>query len=278
VAAGGPALAAAAGGGGGGATRAAPGPAAPPVAPPSVPAYRVLTEGRVGSVSGTVRWRGELPPGAEVTVRSHVETCGATRQVSSVRIGTQSGVIGAVITLEGIREGRLPLGGEARFAFAGCELTPAVVATSVGARLLFTNEEDLLHNVRIATGTETWLDVGLPQRGSTAEATARRGVHRITDDAAHPWIESWLVVAEHPYVVVTDVEGRFHLPRVPVGSYQIRLWHPGILTGGPSSSGRPERSAPIVLSRPLSVSEANDTTTDFELDATSVEAAGALRP
>ncbi len=253
-------------------------PVALPVAPPSVPGYRVLAQGRVGSVSGTVRWRGEVPPGAEVIVRSHTESCGATRRIASVRVGTQSGVIGAVVTLEGIREGRLPLGGEARLSFAGCDLTPTVLATSVGARLLFANDEDLLHNVRVASGGETWLDVGLPQRGSTAEAIARVGVHRITDDASHPWIESWLVVAEHPYVVVTDGEGRFHLPRVPVGSYQIRLWHPGILTGGPASSGRPERSAPIVLSRPLSVSEANDTTTDFELDATSVEAAGALRP
>lgn len=253
-------------------------PVAPPVAPPSVPTYRMVPGGRVGSVSGTVRWRGEVPPAAEVTVRAHTEACGASRQVASVRLGPQSGVVGAVITLEGIREGRLPLGGEVRFAFSGCELAPAVAATSIGASLRFVNDEDLLHNVRLSTGSETWLDVGLPERGRSTAATARVGLHRITDDAAHPWIESWLVVAEHPYVVVTDAEGRFHLPRVPIGSYQIRLWHPGILTGGPTSSGRPERSAPIVLSRPLSVSEANDTTTDFELDATSVEAAGAVRP
>jgi hypothetical protein len=37
------------------------------------------------------------------------------------------------------------------------------------------------------------------------------------------------------------------------------------------------RSAPIVLLRPVAVSEANDSPTDFELDATSVEAAGSVQ-
>lgn len=183
-----------------------------------------------------------------------------------------------MVLLEGIHEGRLPLGGEVRFAFAGCELAPTVAATSVGARVLFENQEDVLHNVRVVGAGVSWLDEGLPRRGARTEALARVGLHRITDDAAHPWIEAYLLVAEHPYVTVTGPDGRFSLPRVPVGSYQIRLWHPGILDGGPSASGRPSRSAPIVLARPLAISEGNDSPTDFELDAASVEAAGALAP
>jgi hypothetical protein len=197
--------------------------------------------------------------------------------VPSVRVGPHGGVEGAVIVLEGIREGRLPLGGELRYTFSGCQLSPVVAAVSVGTVLRFQNDEDVLHNVRVVGGHESWLDVGLPARGATAEAVAVTGVHRITDDAAHPWIESYLYVTDHPYVAVTNAEGRFTIGRVPVGSYQIRLWHPGILDGGPASSGRPSRSAPIVLARPLAISDGNDSPTDFELDATSVEAAGALR-
>ncbi len=252
-----------------------PAPANPPASPPSVPSYRTVTEGRVGSVSGTVRWRGDVPPVVEITP-SVDGPCGRVRQVPSVRVGPNGGVEGAVIVLEGIREGRLPLGGELRYTFSGCQLSPTVAAVSVGTHLVFQNDEDVLHNVRVVGAREGWLDVGLPTRGATAEASAITGVHRITDDAAHPWIEAYLYVTDHPYVAVTNAEGRFSIPRVPVGSYQIRLWHPGILDGGPSASGRPSRSAPIVLLRPLAISDGNDSPTDFELDATSVEAAGAL--
>jgi hypothetical protein len=195
----------------------------------------------------------------------------------SVRVGRSGGVEGAVIVLEGIHEGRLPMGGELEYVFSGCELRPQIAAVSAGTVLRFRNDEDVLHNLRVVGGRESVLDVGLPNRGAVAEATAEAGVFRITDDAAHPWIESYLFVAPHPYVVVTNAEGRFSLPRVPVGSYQIRLWHPGILDGGPTSSGRPRRGAPIVLARPVAVSEANDSPTDFELDATSVEAAGTVQ-
>lgn len=247
-----------------------------PTTPP--PGYRVVDDVRIGSVSGTVRWRGEVPTAVEVPVLTHRDPCGEVRRIPSAVVGPRGGVAGAVVVLEGVREGRLPLGGEIRFVFSGCELSPRVAVASVGATLRFENQEALLHNVRILFGRETWLDVGLPQRGSTIDATARVGIHRIVDDAAHPWIESWLYVTEHPYVVVTDAEGRFQLPRVPVGSYQLRLWHPGIVLPGQTSSGRPARSAPIVLARPISVAEAADSTTDFELDATSIEAAGAVAP
>jgi hypothetical protein len=256
-----------------GSGRESPRPVEPPASRPSAPTYRLLTEGRVGSVSGTVRWRGEIPSPVEVA-GTGTGACDRTRSIPSVRLGPGGGVEGAVIVLEGIHEGRLPMGGQLEYTFSGCELRPEIAAVSTGTALRFRNDEDVLHNLRVVGGRRSVLDVGLPTRGATAEAIAEAGVYRITDDAAHPWIESYLFVAPHPYVVVTNAEGRFNLPRVPVGSYQIRLWHPGILNGGPTSSGRPMRSAPIVLLRPVAVSEANDSPTDFELDATSVEAAG----
>lgn len=254
-------------------------PVHPPVAPPSVPTYRTITEGPVGSVSGTVRWRGEPPPSIEIEATSPGGPCGGMHRVTSMRLGAGGAIEGAVIVVEGIREGRLPMGGELALHFAGCALAPVVAAVSTGTTLRFQNDEGVLHNVRIVGDGEAWLDVALPDRGASAEAVARRGIHRITDDAAHPWIEGYLVVVDHPYVAVTNGEGRFSLPRVPVGSYQIRLWHPGLANAAePTASGRPGRGAPIVLLRPLAVSEGNDSPTDFELDASSFEAAGALMP
>lgn len=253
-------------------------PSNPPTTATSVqrPAsYTVVDEGTTGTISGVVRWSGDTPAAVDVESSG---PCGPTQSVSSLQVGSGGGVANAVIVLEGVREGRLPLGGEARIAFEGCQLSPRVVAVSATTALTFENREELLHNLRIVGRRESWLDVGLPHRGDTAEAVAQSGIYRITDDAAHPWIEGFLYVTDHPYVVVTGADGRFALPRVPVGLYQLRLWHPGLIVEGSASSGRPRRAAPIVLTRPIVVSESRDTAIDFQLDASLVEAAGSSSP
>jgi len=41
----------------------------------------------------------------------------------------------------------------------------------------------------------------------------------------HPWVSAWLVVADHPYVSVTDENGRFAIFFCPAGVRRFRVWH-----------------------------------------------------
>lgn len=41
----------------------------------------------------------------------------------------------------------------------------------------------------------------------------------------HTWMHAHLLVAEHPYHVVTDADGRFQLDDVPPGVWTLRVWH-----------------------------------------------------
>ena len=36
---------------------------------------------------------------------------------------------------------------------------------------------------------------------------------------------AWLVVAEHPYYVITGNDGSYNLSDVPPGTYTIEVWH-----------------------------------------------------
>ena len=40
----------------------------------------------------------------------------------------------------------------------------------------------------------------------------------------HPWELGWLVVSEHPYVAVTDKDGRFEIKNLPVGKSTFMFW------------------------------------------------------
>lgn len=42
----------------------------------------------------------------------------------------------------------------------------------------------------------------------------------------HAYMESWALVAEHPYYAVTDKDGRYQLTDIPPGTYRVTVWHP----------------------------------------------------
>ncbi len=44
----------------------------------------------------------------------------------------------------------------------------------------------------------------------------------------HAYMESWALVAAHPYYTVADDAGRFELTDIPPGTYKVKIWHPYI--------------------------------------------------
>jgi len=40
----------------------------------------------------------------------------------------------------------------------------------------------------------------------------------------HSWMRAWVVVADHPFYVVTGVGGEFVLDNVPPGKYTLQIW------------------------------------------------------
>ncbi len=51
----------------------------------------------------------------------------------------------------------------------------------------------------------------------------------------HPWKQAWVMIHDTPYVAMTDAEGRFELPNLPVGTWEFQLWHErtGYVVGRP---------------------------------------------
>lgn len=41
----------------------------------------------------------------------------------------------------------------------------------------------------------------------------------------HPWMQAYWMVVDHPYAAVTDKEGKFSIPNLPVGDHEFRVWH-----------------------------------------------------
>ena len=41
----------------------------------------------------------------------------------------------------------------------------------------------------------------------------------------HPWMAAYWMGVDHPYAAVTDKEGKFTIPNLPVGEHEFRVWH-----------------------------------------------------
>jgi len=72
-----------------------------------------------------------------------------------------------------------------------------------------------------------FFSLAFPDRGPVrSRRLAQRGLVEIVSGAGHFWMRAHLFVSDHPYLTATDRDGRFTLPQVPPGDYQLVCWHP----------------------------------------------------
>lgn len=41
----------------------------------------------------------------------------------------------------------------------------------------------------------------------------------------HGWMEAYVLVKDHPYVALTDADGKYKIENLPVGEHTFRIWH-----------------------------------------------------
>lgn len=228
-----------------------------------------------GVIAGNVRWQGDVPQPESFDVEMHRDECGASQPSRALRVSESGGVADVVVSIDARTGAALETPSEpVVIDNEGCRFEPHVSAIGVGWTLLLRNSDSVLHNVHGYAGDDSVIDVGLPERGSTARRQLDApGAVRLVDDAGHPWQQAWVHVFEHPYYAVSGEDGRFRIEDVPPGQYTLRLWHEGWRVVG-TRAGRPRYSSPVVLSRSVAVSTEQETVVDFELSAESAEIAG----
>jgi plastocyanin len=106
---------------------------------------------------------------------------------------------------------------------------PTVLALMVGETVEFPNNDKAWHNVYSKGGANDF-DLGLYAPGKTrSKKFDKPSVARILCNA-HPNMEAFIVVKEHPYFSATDKRGNFRVDGVPLGKYRIHVWHPQLGT------------------------------------------------
>lgn len=112
-----------------------------------------------------------------------------------------------------------------RMTNENCRFVPRVTTLRTTQTLVIGNDDPIPHNTlgyvlfntpfndTIASETEIEKQLKKPER--------RPAMVKCT---IHAWMKCWLVVRDHPYVAVTDKDGRFEIRDLPAGDWTFQFW------------------------------------------------------
>ncbi len=140
------------------------------------------------------------------------------------------GVGNAVVWLLGVEAGPVQdAPRRAELTLDRCQLDPRVQRMAVGGTLMVTSRDAMMSRLRFAEvpppmrvrATLFFNDAGQVVPSEAIAATA--GLIAVRDDL-HPWVRAFVVASAHPFVAITEPDGRFHFETVPPGRYTLVVW------------------------------------------------------
>jgi plastocyanin len=103
---------------------------------------------------------------------------------------------------------------------------PHVLAITTGTQVDFPNSDRIYHNVFSLSKTARF-DLGRYAVGNSKSVRFDRpGIVRVFCDI-HSHMNAFILVFSHRFFTLSDVEGRYRLDNVPVGTYNVIAWNEG---------------------------------------------------
>jgi hypothetical protein len=195
-----------------------------PAAGPAA-AYEAITVTGGGSIKGKVVFPGPPPPKRKIIPTKDKETCGGTREIDQIILGSDGGVAEAIVYLKGIEKGKAwPKAAKPpEIDNVKCDFQPHVQVMPTGD-VVIVNSDPVLHNTKSFFDRIPVFNIALPNQGQRITRTIKRtGLMRIECDA-HGWMLGWAYVADSPYFAITGKDGTFTIADVPPGAYTLVAW------------------------------------------------------
>ena len=223
-------------------------------------AYEEVSVVDGGALTGTVALDGRVPgpKGYNLTTLPDAVYCGRIsdgrgwRLLQPFNVGPKGEFRRVIVFLEAIEQGK-PFGEYTppRIEAVDCLFRPFMNVVRDLQDVVVVNMDPAMHDIQAYEtshlGPRVLFNVPLPiskryssEAGLTAKVIKHYEGMPITQTVKmtkgrriftmqcgfHAYMESWALVADHPYYTITDDEGRFRLADIPPGTYKVKVWHP----------------------------------------------------
>src|SRR5262245_20969215 len=96
---------------------------------------------------------------------------------------------------------------------------------AVNSEIALRNSDPIIHNIQFFQGTDSLFNIAQPVQGQVNKYKLEKAAAIYVECAVHGWMQGNVVVVENPYYAVTDEHGKFSIPDLPPGKYNVRIWH-----------------------------------------------------
>jgi plastocyanin len=108
----------------------------------------------------------------------------------------------------------------------GCQYVPHVMGVMVGQPFKVLNSDGILHNVHALSKVNRPFNMAMPptRKEASETFTKEEGMFTVKCDV-HPWMQAFVGVFSHPFFAVTKTDGKFAIPNLDSGTYEVEAWH-----------------------------------------------------
>ena len=189
--------------------------------------YKAMKVGNGGTISGVVKFEGDVPEKKALEITKDEKVCGADEKFDeSLVVGEGNVLKNTIVYLIDISEGKdFDKDAKVEIDQKGCKFTPHVQIVPVGERLTMLNSDKIMHNVHIFSSNPVNKPQAKTRRKMPLKAVKKaEGPVEVKCDI-HGWMSAWIAYVPHPYFAVTNEKGEFMLEDVPAGEYKLGYWH-----------------------------------------------------
>ena len=181
-----------------------------------------------GEVTGTVKFIGKGPKAKPIRMDAD-PVCAASHKVAAKAetfiMDKDGNLANVIVYLKGVKYNGKPPSTPAVLDQAGCVYSPHVIGIQTGQEVKILNSDATMHNIHALPKVNREFNKGMPK--------SLKEISTIFDKAedvfvikcdVHPWMKNYTQIFDHPYFSVTGTDGKFSIPNVPDGTYEIVAW------------------------------------------------------
>jgi hypothetical protein len=193
------------------------------------------SSGGWGALTGRFVYDGPAPERKPVTITKDPEFCGKTPPlVEDVVVNPENGGIQNVVVMLYVKPRQkapaahpdyaAQLSEPVRLDNVNCRFEPHICVVRAGQKLIIGNKDEVGHNTKADLAGAPFNElIGAGNDVEKSINSAERAPAPVGCNI-HPWMSAYMVVAEHPYVAVTDQDGNFKIENLPTGEWTFQVW------------------------------------------------------
>lgn len=201
-----------------------------------------------GDLTGKFVYDGTAPAAAKINVTKDVEVCSKTPLFDESLIVGEDGGLANVIVYVRSRDVKVHPDYDAHKSEMpmldnkDCHFVPHVLPVWIEQTMELHNSDPVPHNSNVSPLGDIAVNPLIPSGGAIPHKFRRKQTYPVPVSCnIHPWMKSYVLPADNPYVAVTGDDGGFTLKNLPAGDeLEFHVWHEKSGNVTPTGSGIPK--------------------------------------